>query len=50
MIKKHGGRWMMCIDFAYLNKYCPKNFHLLPSTNQEIVVVAGFKVLSFRNL
>ena len=30
MVKKTNGKWRMCLDFADLNKACPKDSFLLP--------------------
>jgi hypothetical protein len=29
MVRKHDGRWRMCVDFTNLNKACPKDSFLL---------------------
>lgn len=50
MVKKHGGGWRMCIDFIDLNKNCLKDFYPLPSIDQKIESVAGYRVLSFLDL
>ena len=30
MVKKANGKWRMCVDFADLNKACPKDSYPLP--------------------
>ena len=30
MVKKANGKWRMCLDFANLNKACPKDSYPLP--------------------
>nr|XP_025647414.1 uncharacterized protein LOC112742390 [Arachis hypogaea] len=31
MVKKHNGKWCMCVNFTDLNKACPKDSYPLPS-------------------
>ena len=47
MVKKRNGKWRMCVDFANLNKACPKDSILLPRIDQLVNSIAGHKLLSF---
>lgn len=40
----------MCVNFTDLNKYCPKDFYPLPSTDQKIIDVSRHEVLNFLDL
>lgn len=47
MIKKSVGTWRMCIDFASLNKFCPKDSYPLPWIDQLINRSSSHELLSF---
>ncbi|XP_072066859.1 uncharacterized protein [Arachis hypogaea] len=47
MVKKHNGKWGMCVDFTDLNKACPKDCYLLPSIDCLVDNGSGFEKLSF---
>ncbi|XP_057758224.1 uncharacterized protein LOC130978235 [Arachis stenosperma] len=47
MVKKHNGKWRMCVDFTDLNKACPKNSYHLPSIDCLVDNASGFEKLSF---
>ena len=47
IVKKTNGKWRMCVDFADLNKACPKDSYPLPRINQLVDSTAGHKLLSF---
>ncbi|XP_074342778.1 uncharacterized protein LOC141680454 [Apium graveolens] len=31
LVKKHNGKWRMCVDYSDVNKACPKDFYPLPN-------------------
>lgn len=45
-VPKPGNKWMMCIDFRYLNKACPKDHYPLPRIDQLVDSTAGYALLS----
>ena len=45
--KKSKGTWRMCIDFADLNKVCPKDSYPLPNTDKLVEAASGYQYLSF---
>ena len=47
LVLKKNGTWRMCIDYAGLNKACPKDPFALPRIDQEIDSTAGYKALYF---
>jgi hypothetical protein len=47
MVRKHDGRWRMCIDFTNLNKACPKDSFPLPRIDLLINSTAEHESLSF---
>ena len=49
MVKKANGKWRMCVDFADLNKACPKDCYPLSCINQLVDSRVGHKLLSFMN-
>jgi hypothetical protein len=49
MVRKHNGRWRMCVDFTNLNKACPKDSFLLPRIDLLVDSIAEHKLLSFQD-
>ncbi|XP_074356013.1 uncharacterized protein LOC141695684 [Apium graveolens] len=47
LVKKHNGKWRMCVDYSDVNKACPKDFYPLPNIDQLIDSTAGNELLSF---
>ena len=47
MVRKHDGRWRMCIDFTNLNKACPKDSFPLPRIDLLIDSTAEHESLCF---
>jgi len=47
LVKKANGKWRMCVDFADLNKACPKDSYPLPSIDALVDNAFGCKMLSF---
>ena len=47
MVKKANGKWRMCLDFANLNKACPKDSYPLPRIDTVVDSTAGHQLLSF---
>ena len=47
MVKKTNRKWRMCLDFADLNKACPKDSFLLQRIDQLVDTTVGHKLLSF---
>jgi hypothetical protein len=46
MVRKHDGRWRMCVDFTNLNKACPKDSFPLPRINLLVDSMVKHEVLS----
>ncbi|XP_015938645.1 uncharacterized protein LOC107464228 [Arachis duranensis] len=47
LVKKHNGRWRMCVDYSDLNKACPKDCFPLPNIDALVDAAAGYRYLSF---
>jgi len=47
LVKKHSGKWRMCVDYFDLNKACPKDCFPLPNIDALVDAVAGYRYLSF---
>ncbi|XP_072064408.1 uncharacterized protein [Arachis hypogaea] len=47
MVKKHNGKWHMCVDFTDLNKACPKDSYPLPSIDCLVDNASGYEKFSF---
>lgn len=47
LVKKHNGKWRVCIDFSNLNQACPKDSFPLPRIDQLVDATARHKLLSF---
>jgi hypothetical protein len=46
MVNKANRKWMMCIDFTYLNKACPKDEFPLPRIDSLVDAAATSKLMS----
>ena len=47
MVPKPNQKWRMCVDFANLNKACPKDYYPLCCIDVLIDATSGFKFFSF---
>ncbi|XP_072076456.1 uncharacterized protein [Arachis hypogaea] len=47
LVKKHNGRWRMCVDYSDLNKACPKDCYPLPNIDALVDAAAGYRVMPF---
>ncbi|XP_072058090.1 uncharacterized protein [Arachis hypogaea] len=47
LVRKHNGKWRMCVDYSDLNKACPKDFYPLPNIDALIDATAGYRYLNF---
>ncbi|XP_072064623.1 uncharacterized protein [Arachis hypogaea] len=47
LVKKHNGRWRMCVDYSDLNKAYPKDWYPLPNIDARVDAAAGYRYLSF---
>ncbi|GJS54348.1 reverse transcriptase domain-containing protein [Tanacetum coccineum] len=47
MVKKHDGSWRMCVDFADLNKACPKDCYPLPEIDWKVKSLCGYPFKCF---
>jgi hypothetical protein len=47
LVRKKGGKWLMCVDYTGLNKACPKVPYPLPHIDQIVDSTAGCETLSF---
>nr|XP_025679639.1 uncharacterized protein LOC112779552 [Arachis hypogaea] len=47
LVKKHNGKWRMCVDYSDLNKACPKDCFSLPNIDALVDAAAGYRYLSF---
>ncbi|XP_072059655.1 uncharacterized protein [Arachis hypogaea] len=41
LVKKHSGKWRMCVDYSDLNKACPKDCIPLPNIDALVDAAAG---------
>ncbi|GKD91820.1 reverse transcriptase domain-containing protein [Tanacetum coccineum] len=47
MVKKHDGRWRMCVDFKDMSKACPKDSYPLPEIDWKVESLCGFPFKCF---
>lgn len=47
LVKKHSGKWRMCVYFKDLNKACPKNNYPFSKIDQLVDATTGHEMLSF---
>ncbi|XP_072052132.1 uncharacterized protein [Arachis hypogaea] len=47
LVKKHHGKWRMCVDYTDLNKACPKDLDPLSSIDTLVDASSGYQYLSF---
>nr|KYP54678.1 Transposon Ty3-I Gag-Pol polyprotein [Cajanus cajan] len=47
LVKKHLGKWHMCVDYTDLNKACPKDAYLLSSIDRLVDGASSHAFLSF---
>jgi hypothetical protein len=47
LVQKKNGKWRMCVDYASLNKGCPKVPFPLPRIDQIVDSTAGCELLCF---
>ncbi|XP_072084457.1 uncharacterized protein [Arachis hypogaea] len=47
LVRKHNGRWRMCVDYSDLNKACPKDCYPLPNIDALVDAATGYRYLSF---
>lgn len=47
LVKKHNGKWKICIDFINLNKACLKDSFPFPWVDQLVDSTTGYELLSF---
>jgi hypothetical protein len=47
LVRKKGGKWLMCVDYTGLNKACPKVAYPLPRIDQIVDSTVGCETLSF---
>nr|GEW15515.1 reverse transcriptase domain-containing protein [Tanacetum cinerariifolium] len=47
MVKKHDGRWRMCVDFTDLNKACPQDCYPLSEIDWNVESLCGYPFKCF---
>ena len=47
VVKKKNGKWRVYVDFANLNKACPKDLFLMPRIDQLVDATVGHPQMSF---
>ncbi|KAL2526670.1 Uncharacterized protein Adt_11724 [Abeliophyllum distichum] len=47
LVRNNNKKWMVCIDFSYLNQVCLKDSFSLPRINQLVDATVDYKMLSF---
>ena len=47
VVKKKSRKWQICVDFANLNKTCPKDPFLMPQINQLVDATISHPQMSF---
>ncbi|XP_072060307.1 uncharacterized protein [Arachis hypogaea] len=43
LVKKHNGKWRMCVDYSDLNRACPKDCFPLPNIDALVDAAAGYR-------
>lgn len=43
LVEKSPGKFRMCNDFTFLNKYCPKDLYPLPRIDQLVDSTSGWR-------
>ncbi|XP_072071687.1 uncharacterized protein [Arachis hypogaea] len=43
LVRKHNGKWRMCVDYSDPNKACPKYSYPLPNIDALVDVTAGYR-------
>ncbi|XP_075669115.1 uncharacterized protein LOC142638898 [Castanea sativa] len=47
VVKKNNGKWLVCVDFTYLNKACPMDPFPMPRIDQLVDATVGHPRMSF---
>ncbi|GJY15394.1 hypothetical protein Tco_0385816, partial [Tanacetum coccineum] len=47
MVKKHDGKWRVCVDFKDLDKACPKDGYSLPKIDWKVESLCGYPFKCF---
>ncbi|XP_028085990.1 uncharacterized protein LOC114286968 [Camellia sinensis] len=47
LVRKHNGKWRLCVDYSDLNRVCPKDSYPLPQIDLLVDTTAGHQMLSF---
>ena len=47
VVPKKGGKWLICVDYTYLNEAYPKDSSPFPRIDHIVDVITGHDILSF---